>query len=409
MEIKKFGVQAQAQPSRMNQTVVPENNNTPITPRPINENIINIFNERLGDEYTAYYFYRNAANWCKNMNYKKAAAFFESESEGELGHAKGLQDYLTQWNIIPQIPQAPTTQNFSSLVDIINKAYNLEYNLLEKYSENQKMLSNEHPATFNFIQKYVDIQNGEVSEYSDLLNAAVGANTNTTIPKFKVCDTADSVWRHPSDLTTRSLRLSGSIDSRRRDRPFFLTSNTRDVYEYAEYSVGGTTYNSGEWDYHARDSTVITRERLPQETEWVTHVSFTNNTIEDPLLFTTYTGAALYGNPMTDGNLTANRFAGGFRCCHTSKLDSDVQRVEYASNEDMLSAQKVFFKWEKINVYNNKPVSKIVIQKNLSPSFIFTDGSIFLPYDGLGFFPKSGLLAGKNVIDISCSNSGRKD
>jgi ferritin len=178
MEIRKFATQAQAQPSRMNQTVVPENNNTPITPRPLNENIINIFNERLGDEYTAYYFYRNAANWCKNMNYKKAAAFFESESEGELGHAKGLQDYLTQWNIIPQIPQAPTTQNFSSLVDIINKAYNLEYNLLEKYSENQKMLSNEHPATFNFIQKYVDIQNGEVSEYSDLLNAAVLVDTN---------------------------------------------------------------------------------------------------------------------------------------------------------------------------------------------------------------------------------------
>jgi hypothetical protein len=244
-----------------------------------------------------------------------------------------------------------------------------------------------------------------VQQVEDLLNAAVGANTNTTIPKFKVCDSAGSVWRHPSDLTTRSLRLAGVSDSRRRDRPFFLTSNTRDVYEYTEYSVGGTTYNSGEWDYHARDSTVITRERLPQETEWVTHVSFTNNTIEDPLLFTTYTGAALYGNPMTDGNLTANRFAGGFRCCHTSKLDSDVQRVEYASNEDMRSAQKVFFKWEKINVYNNKPVSKIVIQKNLSPSFIFTDGSIFLPYDGLGFFPKSGLLAGKNVIDISCSNS----
>ena len=76
-----------------------------VTPRTLPEEIESLLNTRLGDEYTAYYFYRNAANWCKNANYKKAAAFFESELAGE------------------------------------------------------------------FIQKYVDIQNGEVEEYSDLLNA----------------------------------------------------------------------------------------------------------------------------------------------------------------------------------------------------------------------------------------------
>lgn len=175
MEIKKFGVQAQAQ-KPVQEPV--ESFNGPITPNTLSENIINIFNERLGDEYTAYYFYRNAANWCKNVNYKKAAAYFESEASSELEHAQGLQDYLTQWNIIPQIPQTPTVQSFQNLVEIINKAYNLEYNLLQKYSEDQKLLSNEHPATFNFIQKYVDIQNDSVAEVSDLLNAAVLVDTN---------------------------------------------------------------------------------------------------------------------------------------------------------------------------------------------------------------------------------------
>jgi ferritin len=187
MEIRKFGAQgqAQAQPQVQAQPQNQESNlpmvntnNGPITPNSLTENIINMFNERLGDEYTAYYFYRNAANWCKNVNFKKAAGFFESEASGELEHALGIQDYLTQWNIIPTIPQAPTTQSFQSLVDIINKAYNLEYNLLLKYSENQQSLASEHPATFNFIQKYVDIQNGEVSEYSDLLNAAILVDTN---------------------------------------------------------------------------------------------------------------------------------------------------------------------------------------------------------------------------------------
>jgi ferritin len=38
-----------------------------------------------------------------------------------------------------------------------------------------------HPATYNFIQKYVDIQNGEVAEYADLLNALELIDTNSKL------------------------------------------------------------------------------------------------------------------------------------------------------------------------------------------------------------------------------------
>jgi ferritin len=151
-----------------------ESSNSPIKPKTLNdisEKIFSIINERIGDEYKAYFFYRNAANWCKGVNYNKAADFFEKEAENELLHSKGLQDYITQWNLFPVIPPAPTTMSFIGLVDVINKAYEMEYELLEKYSASQKELLDIHPATFNFIQKYVDIQNEEVSEYSDLLNA----------------------------------------------------------------------------------------------------------------------------------------------------------------------------------------------------------------------------------------------
>lgn len=173
MEIKKFG--SQVVNNKLNQEV---NSNNPVKPNELQSEIIEMITERLGDEYSAYYFYVNAANWCKNVNYKKASAFFESEASSELEHAKGLQDYLTQWNIIPQIPQVNTVYNFINLVDIINKAYSIEFDLLQKYSENQKELFGQHPATHNFIQKYVDLQNDAVSEFSDLLNAAVLVNTN---------------------------------------------------------------------------------------------------------------------------------------------------------------------------------------------------------------------------------------
>jgi ferritin len=156
---------------------------TPNKPKSLSPDVEKMINERLGDEYTAYFFYRNAANWCKNANYKKAAAFFDAEAQGELGHAQGLQDYLTQWNLIPVIPQVPTALNFGGLVEIINKAYEIEYNLLQKYSADQQALLGKDPATFNFIQKYVDIQNGEVEEYSDYLNALELVNPSN---KFEV-------------------------------------------------------------------------------------------------------------------------------------------------------------------------------------------------------------------------------
>jgi len=142
-----------------------------VNPSMLPEEIFAVFNERIGDEYAAHYFYRNAANWCRNANYKKATAFFEAEANSELDHAKGLQDYLTQWNMIPAIPAAATSHSFNGLAEIIGKAYQMEYALLLKYSQNQQEFLGTHPATFNFVQGYVNTQNDAVGEYSDLLNA----------------------------------------------------------------------------------------------------------------------------------------------------------------------------------------------------------------------------------------------
>lgn len=140
-------------------------------PKTLSSEIISALEARLKDEYIAHYTYRNAANWCKNMNYKAAAAYFEGEAAEELQHAAGLQDYMTQWNCLPQIPAVNVPNQFTSLVHIIGHAYAIEYDLLLKYSALQKAFDASHPPTFNFIQKYVDIQNESVASYSDLLNA----------------------------------------------------------------------------------------------------------------------------------------------------------------------------------------------------------------------------------------------
>ena len=150
-----------------------ELNTTPKTPNKLPAEIVTELNSRIGDEYAAHYFYRNAANWCHNANYKKAAVFFDAEATSELTHAEGLQNYLTQWNIIPEIPPAPTNVVFPNLVEIVNNAYDMEFGLFEKYSAAQIKFDKVHAATFNFLQGYVNIQNDAIAEYSDLLNALV--------------------------------------------------------------------------------------------------------------------------------------------------------------------------------------------------------------------------------------------
>jgi ferritin len=145
--------------------------NSPMTPVSLPSTIVKRLESRLKDEYTAHLIYRNAANWCKNANYKKAAAFFEAEAMDELEHAKSLQDYMTQWNILPQIPVCEVPNKITSLVQAINEAYVFEYNLLVSYSELQNDFDKTHPASFNFIQGFVNIQNESVAVFSDLLNA----------------------------------------------------------------------------------------------------------------------------------------------------------------------------------------------------------------------------------------------
>jgi hypothetical protein len=154
---------------------------TPITPKTLDGSIVSAMEARLKDEYTAHLIYKNAANWCKNVGYVKAAAFFEAEAADELTHAQKLQDYMIQWNVLPQIPVATIPNTNKSLIDCINRAYTFEYNLLQSYSQIQLEVEGMHPATFNFIQEFVDIQNHSDGVFSDLLNAIVLGTVATGI------------------------------------------------------------------------------------------------------------------------------------------------------------------------------------------------------------------------------------
>lgn len=142
-----------------------------VNPRKLNDVVVETINARIGDEYTAHYFYTAAHNWCVDANYENAAAFFKHEMEDELNHSHQLQKWLVDWNCLPTIPEFKTAFTFTSLPDIIEQAYRLELDLLDKYLEDSRSIFSVDLATFDFLRELREGQAGSVIEYADKLAA----------------------------------------------------------------------------------------------------------------------------------------------------------------------------------------------------------------------------------------------
>ncbi len=149
----------------------------------LSDKVVKLLTERIKDEYTAHYYYRAATNWCNDMNYKKAASFFEKESSSELEHAETLQKYLTDFNIIPNIPSVKPSHTFTSLVDVINGAYEMELGLMKAYNQNSHEVFVDDITTFDVLTKFRKIQKEAVIEYNDLIN---GYNLIDKTDKFQI-------------------------------------------------------------------------------------------------------------------------------------------------------------------------------------------------------------------------------
>lgn len=152
-----------------------------IVPKTLTPEIIDILNSAIAEEYTAHYFYRGASNWAQGVGYTKAAAHYANEANAELEHALKLQKYLVDWNCTPQLPSVKFSGEFKSLIDVVNKAYAIEYQLGTKYMNWASQNFSKHLMTFNFLQGFVDIQTESIAEMSDKLNAAQLVDVNSKL------------------------------------------------------------------------------------------------------------------------------------------------------------------------------------------------------------------------------------
>jgi ferritin len=138
----------------------------------LSSKVIEILNNRIKDEYTAHYYYRAATNWCQDMNYKKAAEFFKNEADDELEHAQKLQEYMTGFNILPEIEKTETKHTFDNLLDVVYGAYTMELALMKDYNKDSQDVFSDDITTFDFLTEFREIQKGAVIEYNDLINAS---------------------------------------------------------------------------------------------------------------------------------------------------------------------------------------------------------------------------------------------
>jgi len=140
-------------------------------PHSLDKGVVDLLAPRHLDEMDAFYFYRAASNWCQGVGYFKAAEFFAAESQDELEHAGKIEKYLVDWNITVSLPSVAKPQvEFSGLLEILEEAYKIEYDLYEAYEETSKKLFNMDLCTFDFLQQFRLIQTKSVAEYSDKLN-----------------------------------------------------------------------------------------------------------------------------------------------------------------------------------------------------------------------------------------------
>lgn len=142
---------------------------------------IELLNERINDEYYAHYLYRSAANWCHDKNYKKAAAFFDADANTELEHAQKIQNYMTDFNILPTISKTETEFKFKDLVDIIHQAYDFELKLMKSYNKNSHEVFADDITTFDFLQEFREIQRESVVEFNDLINGTELVDVNNKL------------------------------------------------------------------------------------------------------------------------------------------------------------------------------------------------------------------------------------
>lgn len=155
-----------------------------VTLKQLKPAIVTELSLRLMNEQKASLFYNLAANWCSMKGYEGGAKYFAKEAMEEQEHFQELSKYITDMNSMPSLSAISVNESFESLCDIVEKAYEIEADLLEAYNQTSKNCMTEDFTTFEYLKKFRDIQRESVIRYSTLVNQIELLNENNKFDVF---------------------------------------------------------------------------------------------------------------------------------------------------------------------------------------------------------------------------------
>lgn len=151
----------------------------------IHNDLIKLLNYRIQQEEYSSRLYKSMSVWLNVNGFAGAAKLWESYSEEELKHAKWAYEYLTDLNILPEVPALmQPVDKFKSLSDIVILSYKHEVEITaqcQSLAQEAQQLGDY--MTLNLAQKYLKEQQEEL------------AKTNYWIDRLKAFGTEKTALR----------------------------------------------------------------------------------------------------------------------------------------------------------------------------------------------------------------------
>lgn len=140
----------------------------------VNQEVIDILEERIQSEEFSVRLYRQMSLWLRNTGFAHLAALYDKYSGEELNHAKWASDFLLNLGVTPKLRavQSPYME-FESVMNVLEATLEHEHKVLNECEAGAfKALSMKNMALYNLYLKYCAEQNEEVGKSIDLIDHA---------------------------------------------------------------------------------------------------------------------------------------------------------------------------------------------------------------------------------------------
>jgi ferritin len=120
--------------------VKPGGTNNPLesmSDKRISDKILQYLNKQIQVEAIASQTYLALSQWCKDIGYVGSGKWFETHSDEERKHMKLVYEYILDRDELPATPEipAPKKQNFSTLLEVFEAAYEHEKMVTSTYNK----------------------------------------------------------------------------------------------------------------------------------------------------------------------------------------------------------------------------------------------------------------------------------